>query len=484
MSPLTFFKNIAWYGTSPRFPHWKNRTIINTNGMAFILAAVAGLLTAATVATHPFEPGFLVLIFMTLFNAFLPWINKAGHYTLSRHLLTLNAVVGALTMTLLRKLTPGGEEAMSLFYQPRAAMLVMAIIPFVVFHFRERRHLIINMLIGFLGLFFFDPIHNLFGVGYYQLGHPEPDYYFTNVIYVCLYFFVVIGVGFLKRMMETYERRNEELIEKLNTAKRQAEAQNEQLESKRYILSQLLDKKDNDLTDITEELARYNQELMQYSYTISHNLRGPVASMLGLLELQKLNTGDLDTRELLDHMEKSVQNLDHIIRDLNRIVDERQNKFHVREDVSLETETHQILALLDDHIREHRVTIRKDFSRMPTVFAVQARINYVLLTLISNAIQYRAPDRPPEIWLSSYPENGCAVIEVRDNGLGINMKRYRERLFKPFQRFHPHASGKGLSLYLAKLQVEKMSGRITVESSRDMGTSFKIYLEHALKGKA
>jgi signal transduction histidine kinase len=481
MSPLTFLKNIAWYGTSPRFPYWKNRTIINTNGMAFILSAVAGLLTAATIATHPFEPAFLVLILMTLFNAFLPWINKAGHYNLSRHLLTLNAVVGALTVTLMRKLSPIGEEATSLFYQPRAAMLVMAIIPFVVFHFRERRHLVINLLIGFLGLFFFDPIHSFFGLGYYQLGHSESDYYFTNVTYLCLYSFVVIGVGFLKRMMETYERRNEELIEKLNTAKRQAEAQNEQLESKRYILSQLLDKKDNDLTDITEELARYNQELMQYSYTISHNLRGPVASMLGLLELQKLNTGDLDTHELLGHLERSVQNLDHIIRDLNRIVDERQNKFHVREDVSLETETNQILGLLEDHILDYGVTIRKDFSRTPTVFAVQARINYILLTLISNAIQYRSPERPPEIWLSSYPEGNCAVIEVRDNGLGINMKRYHEKLFKPFQRFHPQASGKGLSLYLAKLQLEKMNGRITVESSRDIGTSFKVYLYHTAK---
>ncbi|AYB34127.1 sensor histidine kinase [Chryseolinea soli] len=481
MSPLAFIKNIAWYGTSPRFPHWKNRTIINTNGMAFILAAVAGLLTVATILTHPFERAFLVLIFMTLFNVCLPWINKAGHYTLSRHLLTLNAIVGALTITLLRKLTPAGEDAMGLFYQPRAAMLVMAIIPFVVFHFSERRHLIINLLIGFLGLVLFDPIHIFFGVGYYQLGHPEPDYYFTNVIYLCLYFFVVIGVGFLKRMMETYERRNEELIEKLNAAKRQAEAQNEQLESKSYILSQLLDKKDNDLTDITEELARYNQELMQYSYTISHNLRGPVASMLGLLELQKLNTGDLDTRELLDHMEKSVLNLDHIIRDLNRIVDERQNKFHVREDVNLETETNLIMALLDDHIHDYGVTIRKDFSRMPAVFAVQARINYILLSLISNAIQYRSPDRAPEIWLSSYPEKDCAVIEVRDNGVGINMKRYQERLFKPFQRFHPHASGKGLSLYLAKLQIEKMNGRITVESSRDIGTSFKVYLQNTPK---
>jgi len=115
---------------------------------------------------------------------------------------------------------------------------------------------------------------------------------------------------------------------------------------------------------------------------------------------------------------------------------------------------------------------------MPSVFAVQTRVNYILHSLISNAIQYRSPDRPPEIWISSYPEDNCAVIEVRDNGVGIDMKRYHEKMFKPFQRFHPHASGKGLSLYLAKLQVEKMSGRITVESSRDMGTSFKIYLEH------
>jgi len=476
MSLINTLKHVAWYGTSPHFPHWKNRTIVNTNCISLILTVIIGLMLAAALVAFKLEPGFFILVIMGLINFSVPFLNKHGYTDLSRHLLTFTGTVGILTFAVVRKHFYAPHFAPSLFYQPRSALLIISIIPFIVFHFSERWPLILSMLCNVLALLIFDPLHYLFGVGYYQMGYTEPNYYFANIAYFLYYCFIAGGVGFLKTMMERYEQRNEGLIQKLNLANERAEKQNEQLESKSYILSQLLDKKDHDLTDITEELARYNQELMQYSYTISHNLRGPVTSILGLLELHRLNANDVNRDELLGHMEKTVLNLDHTIRDLNRIVDERQNKFQALEDVDLEAETDRILTLLDDHLRDCGVTVHKHFA-VRHVFSVAVRINYILYSLISNAIQYRSPDRTSMIWIRAYREGDNVVIEVRDNGVGIDMRRHQEKLFKPFQRLHPHASGKGLSLYLAKLQAEKMAGKITVESTRDIGTIFKLHLQ-------
>ncbi|MBL0743990.1 sensor histidine kinase [Chryseolinea lacunae] len=475
--PLHLLKRLAWWGTSAVRPDWQNRSIINTNGTACILAAVIGLLAVLIMVTHPFEPVFWILFSISAVSTAVPVLNKFGYTILSRHLLTLNVMVGAMVFTVARKLM--SEHTAALFYQPRAGFLVMAIIPLIVFHFREWRQLVISMLPGLLALLLFDPIHNLFGVGYYQMGFTDPDYYFTNVVFFCYYIFLMGGVAFLKTMMERYEKRNHDLIRTLNKVNIQTIKQNKELESKSYLLSELLDKKDDDLADITQELARYNHELLQYSYTISHNLRGPVASIMGLLELRKMDDLEITSMELLDNIEKSTETLDLTIRDLNRIVDERQNKFNIRETVMFEHEVNRIVSLLEDHIRDHRVVIRKDFNRAPSVFSVQARVHYVLFSLISNAIQYRALDRPTEIKVRSYPEQNGTVVEVSDNGVGINMGRYGDKLFKPFQRFHPHASGKGLSLYLVKLHVEKMSGSVHAESSPDVGTTFRIFFQHA-----
>jgi signal transduction histidine kinase len=385
------------------------------------------------------------------------------------------ATWGIILVTVFRKAHPD-QTSVSVYFQPRAAILVFSIIPFAVFHFRERILLITAIFSSFLGLLLFDPIHNWAGVGYYQTGHTDPGYYFTNIVFGCFYLFITISVGFLKKSVEDYEQRNEELIATLNDANAKAEEQNAELESKGYVLNKLLNKKDSDLADITQELAAYNQELLQYSYTISHNLRGPVSSILGLLNLSKIDNDEVNTREIFEHLENSAMSLDLIIRDLNRIVDERQNKFHVREEVDFEEEASRVIKLLEEHIYLHGVTIIRDFREVPSVFSVRSRINYILFCLITNAIQYRAAERPVEISIRTYLEGDATVLEIRDNGSGIDMALHKDDLFKPFKRFHTNASGKGLSLYLMKLQVDKIPGIIKVESTPDIGTSFQVHL--------
>jgi len=103
-------------------------------------------------------------------------------------------------------------------------------------------------------------------------------------------------------------------------------------------------------------------------------------------------------------------------------------------------------------------------------------INSILYNLISNAIKYRSPDRAPKIKIRSTHIGNYIRIDVTDNGLGIDLNRFKENLFGLYKRFHTHMEGKGLGLFLVKLQCEVLGGYVDVTSAQGVGTTFSVYL--------
>ena len=98
----------------------------------------------------------------------------------------------------------------------------------------------------------------------------------------------------------------------------------------------------------------------------------------------------------------------------------------------------------------------------------------ILMNLISNAIKYRHPDRKPVIDLYTYMEGGKPCLMVKDNGLGINLKKYGNKIFNMYQTFHDREDAVGIGLFIVKNQVEMLQGTIEVESTVDLGTTFII----------
>ncbi|MFN8691951.1 MAG: ATP-binding protein, partial [Cyclobacteriaceae bacterium] len=96
--------------------------------------------------------------------------------------------------------------------------------------------------------------------------------------------------------------------------------------------------------------------------------------------------------------------------------------------------------------------------------------------LISNAIKYRTLDRQPVIRVTTSREGDFARINVQDNGLGLDVARFREKLFGLYKRFHTHTEGKGLGLFLVKLQAEALGGRVDVQSELNQGTLFSVWM--------
>ncbi|HMG88590.1 MAG TPA: HAMP domain-containing sensor histidine kinase [Chryseolinea sp.] len=464
-----------YYGTSLGHPRWLNRNIIVANSISLATVALVLILLLVHVISHPEESINVASIVTSAVILSVLFINRAGYHRVGRTVLTVGLVFGALAITIARKTTMD-PVPMNTFFQSRAALTVFCVIPFAIIHFRERRLLILNLLICLTSLVLYDPIHNALGIGFYQLGFSDPDYYYGTVIYVIIFLILTAAAGFFKYEIDVYERENEELINTLHTRNVTIEDQKEELTSQGEILKELLKERDKDLSQVTQELINFNHELLQYSYTVSHNLRGPVARILGLLDLYFNYSDEKEKRNIAGLILESTRELDKITLDLNKIVEGRNDSFNVREKVNFADELKQIRKLLESPIKNHGIKLIEQFN-VPEIFSARQRINHLLYILITNAIQYRRPGQTPQIKISTYKKDKWVVLEIQDNGRGIDLDLYRGDLFKPFKYFHPEASGKGINLYLAKLQAERLHGHIDVRSIPGEGTVFSVYLK-------
>ncbi len=396
------------------------------------------------------------------------------------------------------------------YFTFRFVILASCVFPAVFFSFRERALLIITSFLGFALLLAHDPLHSAFGVPYPQLTLKQSNYYFTNVVVVFTYFILMTAVGFLKYVSETSEERAEKLIQELNQTNQELKEKNNEIEAQNSeILSQadnlnisqqrlqeayeiIAEQKNllvhqnknlstelvdinNNLSETNSELIKHNNELRQFSYTVSHNLRGPVASLIGLINMIDHPSAEDEQGALIAHMKTSVQRLDNIIKDLGKIIDIRHEIFNIRQKINLENEVSEIVQSLKKEIDLFNVSIKTDFSKCPVIYSVRPMVHSILYNLISNAIKYRASTRRPEIAITSGLQNGY-VLEIRDNGLGIDLKKYKDSLFKLYKRFHFHTEGKGLGLYLVKLQAETLGGKVDVLSEPNEFTTFRVSL--------
>ncbi|MCB0488937.1 MAG: HAMP domain-containing histidine kinase, partial [Cyclobacteriaceae bacterium] len=277
------------------------------------------------------------------------------------------------------------------------------------------------------------------------------------------------------------ERENELLIQQLSDRQREilmvSESlvkQREQLSQENRALNSELIEKNQQLTETNKELIKHNNELQQFSYTISHNLKGPVASMTGLLQLMDIERLEKTNREIVERLTNSIKTLDGTIRDLSNIIDIRNDITRIRQKLSLDEVLSIIKTLLKKEIDENKITIQADFNRLSHLYSVKPMLESILYNLVSNAIKYRSPDRDAVIKITSRTVGTDTQIEIEDNGLGIDMGSFGEKVFGLYKRFHTHTEGKGLGLFLVKLQVEALDGEIGIDSRLDCGTKFTL----------
>lgn len=519
-------RKVLYAGIKPGLSLQLSRTIILTNAIALTTAVLCSLLLPYLLFRNDWSWSYLTkMILVTIFVLVITHLfNKLEKFNLSRTVLSVIVPV----MSTLMVIIPRISNPELFHYLPRSpglfcTLIVTSVVPLMLFSTREIRYLLPTLGLNLTILVLIDPALFWFSAEADTPFYTAGRYVANNVIIYVSEFFLIGCIVFLKTLFEYFEKENEILIRSLNekndelkqrnrdlyhlnqdvetqneeiqaqseelmqsqesllTAHNEIERQKGELEKQNLQLEKSLDVKSKDLLDTNQQLVVQNHELQQFSYTVSHNLRGPVASMLGLMNIYHLSVEPEERASVFTLMEKSAQSLETVIHDLNKIIDIRKDKFHATEKVSLETEVNLITQSLNVFITEKDVTIRQNFEA-DEIICIKAYMNSILYNLISNAIQYRSPERSLVIDLSSYRKDDFIAIEVADNGLGIDLVKFRGDLFKLYKRFHTHIEGKGLGLYLVKQQVEKMNGRIEVDSLPGEWTRFTVFIKESIDG--
>lgn len=239
----------------------------------------------------------------------------------------------------------------------------------------------------------------------------------------------------------------------------------------------ITEKKEEELhkEKITNELIQRNKDLEQFSYMVSHNLRSPVANILGLTELlQQEKQGSKEQKSMLEYLDGTVKKLDSVIKDLNYVLQVKNQLDEHNETIvfsELLSDIKQSLLNKDSH---EDVAIVSNFEAIDEMNSLKSYVYSIFHNLISNGIKYRREDVSSTVHITSFIEEGKLVLEFKDNGVGIDLERTGDEIFGLYKRFHNHIEGKGLGLFMVKTQVEVLGGTISIDSTVNVGTTFRI----------
>ena len=229
---------------------------------------------------------------------------------------------------------------------------------------------------------------------------------------------------------------------------------------------------------IIADMVQRNKDLEQFSYIVSHNLRAPVANILGIVDvMQNIGVNKEEENEATGYLAVAAQNLDNVIRDINSILELRYKVSERKEVVKFTELLSEIEYSLAGAITKEQARIVADFSQAGEMVTLKSYIYSIFYNLISNSIKYRQPGIAPVIEIKSEILNNKLLVYFKDNGLGIDLAKYGPQLFGLYKRFHNHVDGKGMGLYMVKAQVESLGGTIAVTSEVNKGTEFKIEFE-------
>ncbi|HYG37582.1 MAG TPA: GAF domain-containing sensor histidine kinase [Cytophagales bacterium] len=225
----------------------------------------------------------------------------------------------------------------------------------------------------------------------------------------------------------------------------------------------------------TERLKISNNRLLQFAYIASHDLRSPasnIVTLLSFLDLSKVGTENLLFLEYIKHAsEKLLGNLNHLIEMVTDETNLLQNKERIEVDKLLD----EVKQSICREIEISHAVIKSNF-KVATIQYPSVYLNSILLNLITNSIKYRSPKRALVIEIKTESIDEFVCLSVKDNGKGIDLNKNKLKIFGRLERFDPESEGKGLGLYLIKLQVEASGGKIEVESEVDEGAVFKVFL--------
>ncbi len=233
--------------------------------------------------------------------------------------------------------------------------------------------------------------------------------------------------------------------------------------------------KEIELSKMLEIVNIQNNKLLNFAHIVSHNLRTHSGNIKSLLDLHKeallSDTDTLSNIQIVsDELFSTIENLN----DLVSIYAEKENNL---QQLRVNDFTDKVLDVLHESLRSKKIQVLNYVPRDLKVFCIPAYLESIMLNLVTNAIKYSDPNKDPKIVFTTEANEDYVVLNVKDNGLGIDLEKYKDSIFGLYKTFHRNNDARGVGLYLTKNQIENMGGKIDVESTLNMGSTFKIYFK-------
>lgn len=251
-------------------------------------------------------------------------------------------------------------------------------------------------------------------------------------------------------------------------------------DQKQYFQGVLFDvsekkKYEKELQQQNEDLKKANAELDHFAYSVSHDLRAPLTSAMGLLHLLKTEKDQAQRDHFMEIMQQSLMKLDSFIQEIIHLTKNARTNLKV-DAIQLEDMIAEVVASQKYNADYDRVAIRTEVNQ-PEDFCTDVRRLWIVLNnLISNAIRYHFPLREKSyVCIAATVEQQQLTLTVEDNGIGIQ-QQHLDKIFNMFYRATDRQSGSGLGLYLVKETVERLEGTVEVASTYEEGTTFTVRL--------
>lgn len=231
---------------------------------------------------------------------------------------------------------------------------------------------------------------------------------------------------------------------------------------------------------ITLNVAReQNERLTAFADIITHNLRshsGNINTITDFLEEDYQQISDNENYKLL---RKAIKNLDDTVAHLTEVAKTKQ--VDDSEIIALNLHEYSERAIYNiTAIAKHTNTdIINDIDKHLFIKAIPAYLDSILLNFLTNAIKYRSLKRLPKIRLTSEIHEDYVVLNIEDNGLGIDLKKYGDKMFQMYKTFHYNEDAIGVGLFITKNHIESLGGKVIVKSEVGVGSEFSVYLKRA-----
>lgn len=287
-----------------------------------------------------------------------------------------------------------------------------------------------------------------------------------------------IIINLLNKTIEDLRSHQDIIVQanqELSHQKSEIELKNQELISQK----QLVEEQSLQLVKNLQELEMSYNELEQFSYIASHDLKSPlrtIASYAGLLKRRYVEKLDAEAIEFIDYIVNGAGHMNDIIRDLLEFASSGKG---------LETgmtNLNETLALVKQNLRYeiNESGAQINYVALPCLEAHQSGVLQLFQNLVANAIKFRQDNIPPEIQIRANREPAFWHFEVEDNGLGLD-ESYHSKVFQPFQRVNTERPGTGMGLAICKKIVKAHQGEIWYHSRPGVGTVFHFTLRDRLE---